>query len=308
MTLEELNTQIVSGEINETIRVVEARQIKALSRIADQICSDSRLRMVLLAGGSSSGKTTTAKRLCTQIRVNGRAALQLSTDDYFVGDKRNPRNERGEFDYEHIDCVDASLLASDLNALFAGQRVPRRRFDFAAHEPGEPDGEISLADDGFVVLEGIHALNPRLVAGVPDETKFRVHINLQPTFDVFGGIRPTSAESRFLRRMVRDNRFRKMSPVVTLKMWPNVLEGERKWIEPFVDNADVVFNSYLDYELAVLKPYVSGLLARARHEVGEDPLLMNMIRLLNPILPLPDSGVPGNSILREVIGGSQLEY
>lgn len=308
MTLEELNERIVDGSSGEMIRVFEAKQVKALSRIADDICARSGVRLVLLAGGSSAGKTTTSKRLCTQLRVNGREAILLSTDDYFVGDARNPRDEQGQLDYEHVDCVDVPLLVADLSGLFRGERVPLRRFDFVRHCPAEPQAELQLPADGVVVIEGLHALNPKLTQGLDDALKYRIHIDLHPTLELFGDLVPKAADVRFLRRLVRDNQFRKMSPAQTVKMWPKVLAGERRWIEPFVAGVDAEFDSYLGYELAVLKMYAGGLLELARHELGDDRQVINMIRMLAPISPLSCEKVPGDSILRETIGGSQLEY
>ena len=308
MTAEELNQLIHDGTIDEEVRVAEARQMKALSKIADIICGRPGIRLVLIAGGSSAGKTTTAKRICTQLRVNGRAALHLSTDDYFVGDARNPRDENGKLDYEHVECVDIPQLAADVNALLRGDVVKRRRFDFVNHVPVFTDEPVSLRKGGFVVLEGIHALNPRLTEGIDDGCKFRVFVEPKPTLDVFGGITPRPIDIRFLRRMVRDNQFRKMNPVTTLEMWPNVLAGEQKWIEPFRGNADAGFDSYLSYELAVLRPYVGGLLERVRLEIGDQVFVMSMIRLLELVEPMSSVAVPGDSILRETIGGSLLEY
>ena len=308
MTAEELNQHIHDGTIDEEVRVAEARQMKALSKIADIICGRPGLRLVLIAGGSSAGKTTTAKRICTQLRVNGRAALHLSTDDYFVGDARNPRDENGNLDYEHVECVDIAQLSSDVNALLRGETVKRRKFDFVNHVPIFTDEPVSLRKGGFVVLEGIHALNPRLTDGIDDAVKYRVFVEPKPSLDVFAGITPRSVDARFLRRLVRDNQFRKMSPVMTIEMWPNVLAGEKKWIEPFRGNADSEFDSYLSYELAVLKPYVGGLLERARLEMGERREITNLIRMLSLVQSMPSVAVPGDSILRETIGGSQLEY
>ena len=292
MTAEELNQHIHDGTIDEEVRVAEARQMKALSKIADIICGRPGIRLVLIAGGSSAGKTTTAKRICTQLRVNGRAALHLSTDDYFVGDARNPRDENGKLDYEHVECVDIPQLAADVNALLRGDVVKRRRFDFVNHVPIFTDEPVSLRKGGFVVLG----------------CKFRVFVEPKPTLDVFGGITPRPTDIRFLRRMVRDNQFRKMNPVTTLEMWPNVLAGEQKWIEPFRGNADAGFDSYLSYELAVLRPYVGGLLERVRLEIGDQVFVMSMIRLLELVEPMSSVAVPGDSILRETIGGSLLEY
>ena len=309
MTAEELNAHIDDGSINEVIRIAEAKQIKYLSRVADEITSKKRLRLVLVTGASAAGKTTTAKRICTQLMVNGcSAAMHLSTDDYFVGDERNPRDENGNLDYEHVECVDIANLATDINALLRGEAVKKRRFDFVKHEPAFSDEQVALPEGGMIVLEGIHALNPRLTEGIEDRAKFRVFIEPIPDIDVFGGFMPTPADARFLRRMVRDNQFRKRNPSDTVRMWPSVRAGEAKWIDPFRKLADAAFNSYLVYELAALKPYVGGLLERARLELGEDKLVMNMIRLLETVRTLSPEAIPGDSILRETIGGSQLEY
>ena len=308
MTLVELNCAGEDGSIDEIIRVAEARQRKVLSRIADEICLREKVRLVLVSGASSAGKTTTATRLCTQLRVNYRSAFHLSTDDYFVGDLRNPRDENGELDYEHVECVDIPMLVSDMNALMEGKTIRRRRFDFVKHEGYFSGEELHVPDGGIIVLEGIHALNPILTNGISDEAKYKVFIDPKPSIDVFGGIKPKSSDARLLRRLVRDRQFRKVSPAETFRMWPKVLAGERKWIEPFSGNADVKFDSYLEYELAVLKPYVGGLLERAKVELGELPEIVNMIRLLAPILSVSSTIVPGDSILREAIGNSQLEY
>ena len=309
ITVEELNERIEDGSIDEVIRIAEAAQIKFLSRIADEITSKSRHRLVLVTGASAAGKTTTAKRICTQLMVNGvSAAMHLSTDDYFVGDEQNPRDENGNLDYEHVECVDIARLASDVNALLRGETVPKRRFDFVKHEPFYTDEQVTLPESGMIVLEGIHALNPRLTEGIDDRMKFRVFIEPIPEIDVFGGFTPSPSDARFLRRMVRDNQFRKRNPADTVRLWPSVRAGEAKWIDPFRKNADAAFNSYLVYELAALKPYVGGLLERARRELGEDKLVVNMIRLLETVKPISPNAIPGDSILRETIGGSQLEY
>lgn len=308
MTLEELNEAVADGSIDEIIRVTEARQRKVLSHIADEICSREKVRLVLVSGASSAGKTTTATRLCTQLRVNYAEAFHLSTDDYFVGDKRNPRDENGELDYEHVECVDIPMLTGDINDLMAGKTCLRRRFDFVRHEGYFSGEKLSVPENGYMVLEGIHALNPRLTEGIPEEAKYRIFIDPVPSVDIFAGIRPSPSDARLLRRLVRDRQFRKVGPSDTFRMWPKVLAGERKWIEPFSGNADVKFDSYLEYELAVLKPYVGGLLERARVELGELPEIMNMIRLITPVIPVSSQVVPGDSILREAIGNSQLEY
>jgi len=308
MTIDELNAVIETGFIDEFIRVCEARQVKALSKIADDIASRKGTKLVLLAGASSAGKTTTAKRLCTQLRVDGFDALHLSTDDYFVGDKRNPRDENGELDYETVECVDMPRLASDINALMRGEKVHMRRFDFVAHDGFDEKDVTSLPESGIVVLEGIHALNPRLTEDVDDACKFRLFIEPKTQLVVFANSRLPPADGRLLRRLVRDNQFRKMSPLDTFRMWPKVLAGERKWIDPFRANADAEFDSGLEYELSVIKSYAAGLLEIVKMKEPEESKAQVLSMLLGAILPADPSKVPGDSILRETIGGSQLEY
>ena len=308
MTIDELNAAVDSGEIDEIIRVCEARQCKELSKIADTITLKPGVRLVQLAGGSSAGKTTTAKRLCTQLRVNGRVAMHMSTDDYFVGDARNPRDENGEFDYETIECVDMPRLAQDLNALLAGETIRPRRFDFIRHEGYDPDFTVSLPPGGMIVLEGIHALTPRLTAAVADNCKFRLFIDPVSQPIVFAFTRLSATDARLLRRLVRDNQFRKMDPMTTFSMWPKVLAGEEKWIKPFRPLADAEFDSALAYEPAVLKPFAQGLLARVRLRGIDDPKVEFLMEFLESVHPTDPTKVPGDSILRETIGGSQLEY
>lgn len=308
MCIDELNALTESGGMNEFIRVCEARQCKALSRIADDIVARPEIRLILLAGASSAGKTTTAKRLCTQLRVNGREATHFSTDDYFVGDARNPRDENGELDYETVEAVDIERLSSDINTLFAGGEIHPRRFDFVKHDGYDDASTMSIAPGEFVVLEGIHALNPRLTEGVPDECKYRIFVEPKTQPEVFFHTRLSSADARLMRRLVRDNQFRKMSPVDTFRLWPKVLEGEEKWINPFRGNADVEFDSALEYEICVLKSYVAGLLEIVRRKKPDEvkaDMLFDLLATVDPVSPVV---VPGDSILRETIGSSQLEY
>ena len=308
MTIDELNEAVGSPEVAEFIRVCEARQRKELSKIADMITGRGGVRLVLLAGGSSAGKTTTAKRLCTQIRVNDTFAMHMSTDDYFVGDARNPRDENGELDYETIECVDMPRLAQDLNALMAGESIRPRRFDFVKHEGYDPDFTVSLPPNGIIVLEGIHALNPRLTEGVDDACKFRLFIEPKTQPHVFALTRLPSTDARLLRRVVRDNQFRKMDPLVTFRMWAKVLAGEDTWINPFRKFADAEFDSALPYELAVLKPYAEGLLEKVVRKAPDEVRAVRLLELLRQVDATDSTKVPGDSILRETIGGSQLEY
>lgn len=308
MTIEELNEITDSGSSGDFILVCEARQVKALSRIADQITERGNVRLVLLAGPSSSGKTTTAKRLITQLKVNGIDSMLVSTDDYFVGDKRNPRDENGELDYEHVECVDMPRLAADMNALMRGEEVYMRRFNFELHDGYDSETPTRLPDNAVIILEGIHALNPRLTEGITDDCKFRIYIEPLTQLVVFAESRLPPADARLLRRLVRDNQFRKMSPLDTFHIWPKVLAGEEKWIFPFAKNADAVFDSGLEYELSVLKRYVAGLLEKVKLAKPDEVKAEVLSMLLTAIHDGDPSQVPGDSILRETIGGSLLEY
>lgn len=310
MTIGELNDIVRSKEKDEFIRVCEAKQRKALSKIADTITESKGVRLVLLAGGSSAGKTTTAKRLCTQLRVNGFHAINMSTDDFFVGDARNPRDENGELDYESIECVDREVLCSRLDGLFAGRKINPRRFDFMKHEGYDAHEEISIPPgNGIVVIEGLHALNPALLEKLSSDVGcFRMFIEPKSTLDIFGPTKLRSTDARLIRRFVRDCQFRKMSVEDTLKIWPKVLAGEEKWINPFRGSSNAEFDSALEYELAVLKPYAAGLLERARIKNPADRTIARLLALFEFINPTDSMSVPGDSILRETIGGSQLEY
>ena len=309
MTIEELNRLMETGAIDEFIRVCEARQVKHLSRIADEICARNGVRLVLLAGASSAGKTTTAKRLCTQLRVNGREAIHLSTDDYFVGDARNPRDANGEPDYESVECVERARLLADLGLLLKGRPARLRGFNFQKHEGFDREKETKLPKGGIVVLEGIHALNPVLrPPRLARKAVYRMFVEPRTQVEFFARTRLPGADGRLLRRLVRDNQFRKMSPTETFRMWPKVLAGERLWIDPFKEDTDAFFDSGLEYELAVLKNYAAGLLEIVRRKMPGEVKAEFLSDLLSVVRDTDPTKVPGDSILRETIGGSQLDY
>lgn len=308
-TVGDLNQAILENRFDDLVRTVEAMQTKDLSRIADEIAvRRPPVRLVLMAGPSSAGKTTTARRLATQLRVNGFSPCVFSTDDYFVGDDRNPRDEQGRLDYETVEAVDVERLSADLNALFAGRPVRLRRFDFFKHDGYDAKEETALPPNGVVVLEGIHALNPLLTQGVDDAVKFRVYLNALTQLVVDSCNRISATDTRLLRRLVRDFNFRGRSPLATFRQWDSVVAGERKWIYPHQGKADAVFNSSLDYELAVLKPYASRLLNQVKPWHAEFAEARRLSGILHNVSVASDHAVPGNSILRETIGGSQLEY
>ena len=308
-TIEQLNEIIRRGDFPHQVGEDEIRHAGRIMRIAERIAGRVPIvRLVLVAGPSSAGKTTTAIRLCTRLKENGMNAMRLSTDDYFVGDKRNPLGPDGKPDWETIEAVDRVRLVEDLNALFAGDPVHLRRFDFQAHEGFDAQDATALPPGGVIVLEGIHALNPLLTEGIPDAFKFRVYLNVftflhpAPTVTFFPD------DVRLIRRIVRDCANRGEPPAATLARWPLVEQGEEKWINPFRRLADAVFNTGLDYELAVLKPYAIDLL---RGVDADSPVAHEAARLadvLASVSEAPSDGIPGNSILRESIGDSSLEY
>ncbi|MGN0848032.1 MAG: uridine kinase [Kiritimatiellia bacterium] len=308
-TIGELNEIVRRGDFPLLVDREESRHVRRIVRIAERIAAHvPAIRLVLLAGPSSAGKTTTAIRLCTRLKENGLTALRLSTDDYFVGDARNPRDANGNLDYEHVDAVDRERLVADLAALFAGAPVRLRRFDFERKDGYDDTVETTLAPLGVVVLEGIHALNPLLTAGIPEAIKFRVYLNIFTQPRAAPCVAFFAEDVRLLRRIVRDANYRNESASATLARWPSVEAGEQRWINPFRRLADAVFNSGLDYELAVLKPFARDLLCGL--EAG-DPNCREAERLseiLASVAEAPSDGIPGNSILRETIGGSQLAY
>ena len=308
-TAGELNRKIMAGEIDEFIRVAEALHDKKFADIAAQIdrCPNHP-KLILIAGPSSSGKTTSAIRLSTNLRVLGHKPFIISTDDYFVGDERNPRDENGKLDYEHIDAVDIERLNHDLAELLAGREVSMPYFDFKEHRPFERPGKFHLDDDQVIVMEGIHSLNPDLTPGIPREQKFLINVSALTQLAIDRSCRVSTTDNRLLRRMVRDWKFRGRSAVGTLQMWPSVLRGEECWIFPFQGLADATFNSALDYEIGVLKPYASDLLNTVKPSMPEYAEARRLTAMLQNFMPIASSVVPGDSILRECIGGSQLAY
>lgn len=308
-TIDELNEVIRRGDFPQQVTIDENRHVERIVRIAERIAARVPIvRLVLVAGPSSAGKTTTAIRLCTRLNENGLNALRLSTDDYFVDGDLNPLDENGMPDWETVEALDRRRLVADLTSLLSGEAVRLRRFDFVRHV-GYEDAEPSrLANGGVVVLEGIHALNPLLTDGVSEALKFRVYLN------VFTFLRPAPTEvffaedCRLIRRIVRDCANRGMSPSDTIARWPSVEAGEQRWINPFRRLADAVFNTSLDYELAVLRPFALDLLRGVDEADPGHAQASRLAGVLASVTEAPTVGVPGNSIIRETIGDSTLRY
>lgn len=308
-TVGELNQAVVEKHVDDFVHTVEALHDKKLACIADEILHrDPTPHLVLVAGPSSAGKTTFSKRLVTHLRVNGFKPILISTDNYFVGDEKNPRDAEGKLDYEHIESMDLPRLNNDLLRLMAGESVHLRGFDFKTRTGFDQREPTCLSENGIIVMEGIHSLNPKLTSDVPRTQKYLIYINALTQLGVDSSTRISTTDTRIIRRMVRDHQFRNRPAIETLHMWPSIARGEKRWIYPFQHEADAVFNSALDYELAVLKPLAAPLLNQIK---PWDEAYIEARRLsgfLHNFSSLAPDVVPGDSILREYIGGSQLKY
>ncbi|MBQ6067862.1 MAG: nucleoside kinase [Bacteroidales bacterium] len=308
-TIADLNRIVRAGGANSLIHVSEALHEKKYAEIADMIYQRrNQVRMVLLAGPSSSGKTTSCRRLSVQLSVLGFDVKQLSLDDYFLPRARTPKLPNGDYDFESVDALDIPLLNEHLQRLFNGERVELPTFDFKKGDPYFDGKSMQLQPNSILVVEGIHALNPKLTAQISDELKFKVYVSAltQIAIDDLNSIR--SSENRMLRRIVRDNNFRGWDAYNTLHRWQEVRRGEEQNIFPYQEQADVMFNSALLYELGVLKLYAEPQLKKVPQncpEYAEARHLLNFIELLEPIEP---TFIPPNSIMREFLGGSSFRY
>ena len=306
-TVGDYNRIVYNGGGQELILLAEALHEKKYAEIADQV-RQSGARMVLLAGPSSSGKTTSCRRLSVQLSVLGYDVKQLSLDDYFMCRERTPKLPNGEYDFESIDALDIPLLNEHLNALFHGEEVKIPTFDFLKGEPFYSGKTLKLGPNSILVVEGIHALNPKLTAEIDEGLKYKVYVSAltQLAIDEQNIIHGT--DNRLVRRIVRDNNFRGWNAYETLRRWPEVVRGERKHIFPYQENANVMFNSALLYELGVLKRYAEPLLKQVPKDCEEYSIAQQLLGFSELLLPIEDKFIPYNSIMREFLGGSAFEY
>lgn len=291
----------------ELILLAEALHEKKYAEIAEQV-RQSGARMVLLAGPSSSGKTTSCRRLSVQLSVLGYDVNQLSLDDYFLGRDKTPRLPNGDYDFESVDALDIPLLNAHLNALFRGEEVEIPTYDFIKGEPFYGGKRLRLGPQSILVVEGIHALNPKLTAEIGEELKFKVYVNALTQLSIDNQNIIHGTDNRLVRRIVRDNNFRGWNAYETLRRWPEVVRGERKHIFPYQENANVMFNSALLYELGVLKRYAEPLLKQVTEDCEEYSIARQLLSFSELLLPIDDKFIPYNSIMREFLGGSVFEY
>jgi len=308
-TVGDLNALIARGELGAFVQTTEAFQEKQITRLADTITERrGHVRWVLIAGPSSSGKTTFTKRLAIQLKVNGLRPVAISVDDYFVDRTRTPRDEEGNPDFEHIETIDLELLHEHLATLDKGGEVKLPSFNFHEGTREYRGKTLRLDEDQIGIIEGIHSLNPRMSSPLPAEHKFKIYISALTQLNLDFANRLSTTDNRLIRRMVRDNQFRGNSALMTLQMWPSVRRGEKKWIFPFQQEADAAINSALDYELAVLKSYVEPMLTQVKPSDAQYADARRLQEFLGSFISAPTGCVPPSSILREFIGESSFNY
>lgn len=307
-TIGDLNKAVEEGKSNGLIQLSEALQEKKIAQIADEIAKRKNVKMVLIAGPSSSGKTTTCKRLSVQLAVNGIHTIGISLDDYFVNREQTPRDETGDYDYEHLHALNIPLLNEQMNALFRGEEVELPRYNFQMGRSEKSGRRLRLQGNEVLVLEGIHALNPELTASIPNDQIFRVYASALTTIllDTHNYI-PTT-DNRLLRRIVRDYKYRGVSACDTIRRWPSVRRGENRWIFPYQENADAMFNSAMLFELAVLKNQALPLLEQVPENCEEYAEAYRLMKFLRYIHTIKEDQIPPTSLLREFLGGSSFEY
>ncbi len=300
-----LNEKILNNDVDEVIRVSEALHEKKIAQIADMICQDDDINIILIAGPSSSGKTTFAQRLAVHLKVNGKRPIAISVDDYFVDREKTPLNERGEYDFESIEAVDLKRLNEDLVRLLEGEEIELPKYNFITGKSEQSGIRIRVDKDHPIIVEGIHGLNPRLTTYIPEKNKFKIYISALTQLNIDAHNRISTTDTRLIRRIVRDNKYRGNDVFKTFELWQGVREGEEENIFPFQEEADVMFDSALVYELSVLKKYVVPLLEQVDSSCIYYSESKRLLRFLSYFLDIEDERcIPPNSILREFIGGS----
>lgn len=307
-TVGDFNQAIDANHATDIINISEALQEKKIAKIAEEIASRKGVKLVLLAGPSSSGKTTSCKRLSIQLAVNGLKPLQISLDDYFVDREKTPKDASGEYDYESIYALDLDLINEQFNALFRGEEVELPKYDFQSGKSKKSGNRLKMNDNNVLVVEGIHALNPELTAHIPQEQIFRVYASALTTILLDNHNYIPTTDNRLLRRIIRDNKYRGVSAQETIHRWPSVRAGENKWIFPFQENADAMLNTAMLYELAVIKMQAEPLLQQVPENCEEYAEAYRLLKFLKYFKGIPYNNLPPTSLLREFLGGSSFHY
>lgn len=307
-TVGDLNDAVNKGFATDIINVNEALQEKKIARIADQIAARHDVKLVLLAGPSSSGKTTTCKRLSIQLLTCGLKPLQISLDDYFIDRDKTPLDANGEYDYESIHALNIALINEQFNALFKGEEIELPRYNFQAGKSEKSGKRLKLGPNDIVVVEGIHALNPELTAQIPEQQKFRVYVSALTTILLDEHNYIPTTDNRLLRRIIRDYKYRGVSAQESIHRWPSVRAGEERWIFPYQENADAMFNSAMLYELAVIKQQAEPLLEQVPENCEEYAEAHRLLKFLRYFHAISYRQLAPTSLLREFLGGSSFKY
>ena len=307
-TVGDFNQAIDAGHATDIINISEALQEKKIAKIAEDIANRQGVKLVLLAGPSSSGKTTSCKRLSIQLAVNGLKPLQISLDDYFVDRDKTPKDDNGEYDFESIYALDLDLLNEQFNALFRGEEVELPKYDFPSGKSVKSGKKLKMEPNNVLVVEGIHALNPELTAHIPQEQIYRVYASALTTILLDNHNYIPTTDNRLLRRIIRDYKYRGVSAQETIHRWPSVRAGENKWIFPYQENADAMFNTAMLYELSVIKMQAEPLLQQVPENCEEHAEAYRLLKFLKYFKGIPYNNLPPTSLLREFLGGSSFHY
>lgn len=308
-TVGDFNEVVESGYSTQLINVSEALQEKKIAKIAENIAAREDTRLVLIAGPSSSGKTTTCKRLSIQLATCGIRPVMVSLDDYFVDREKTPRDEKGDYDYESIHALNLPLLNDHLTRLFRGETVTLPRYNFQTGVSVlEGGATLTLHENEMLVVEGIHALNPELTSQIPEKLKYRIYASALTTILLDHHNYIPTTDNRLLRRIIRDHKYRGCSAQDTIHRWPSVRAGENKWIFPYQENADAMFNTAMLFELAVIREQAIPLLEQVPEKCPEYAEAYRLLKFLKYIHPVPDTQIPPTSLLREFLGGSSFKY
>ena len=307
-TIGDLNEAIDKGVTSQLINVSEALQENKIVKIASEIANRKGVKMVLISGPSSSGKTTTCKRLSIQLLANGMRPIGISLDDYFVDRELTPKDASGDYDFESLYALNIPLLNEQMNALFAGEEVELPKYNFQSGKSEKSGRKLRLQGNEILVVEGIHALNPELTAQIPEEQKYKVYASALTTILLDSHNYIPTTDSRLLRRIIRDYKYRGVSAQETIRRWPSVRAGENKWIFPFQENADAMFNTAMIFELAAIKSQAEPLLEQVPECADEYSEAYRLLKFLRYIRPITNKQVPPTSLLREFLGGSSFKY
>lgn len=307
----ELNEATLRHESKQLINVAEALHDKMISGIADEIkhrYDEGGARIVLIAGPSSSGKTTTTKRLAVYLLTNLLKPQMISLDNYFVDRHLTPLDETGDYDYESLFALDLELFNEHLRLLLAGEEVELPTYNFELGTRQYKGNKLKLDDNSVLLIEGIHGLNPQLTSYIPEDMKYRIYVSALTTLAIDDHNWVPTTDNRLLRRIVRDHKYRGTSPLETIRRWESVRRGEERWIFPYQENADATFNSSLIFELGVVKEYAEDVLRNFPHDVPEYAEASRLLKFLSYFVPINESAIPPTSLLREFLGGSSFHY